>query len=315
MPERFDPAALRAQLERVGPVVDAHHHLWDLEANRYPWLQDAPVRMHFGDYAAIRRSYLPDDLRRDAGPVRLLATVHVEAHWRGGDSSEGETAWLDVQARTCGLPDAIVGHADLTEPDVAPVLDAHCAFGRFRGVRMMTRRAVEPSGAALLDDPGFRRGFALLGPRGLSFDLQAPPETMEAAARLTADFPETTVILTHAGLPLDRSAAGLAAWRRGLAQLAACENVVAKLSGLPMSDPAWTPESLAPMVRALLEAFGPDRVMFGSNFPVDGMFSDYPALVAGYAAALHDDELEPVFRATAARIYRLTLPEPERLTT
>ncbi|WP_336055543.1 amidohydrolase family protein [Nitratireductor sp. CH_MIT9313-5] len=296
-------------LLQIGPVVDAHHHFWDLEKNHYPWLQEAPVKAHFGDYGAIRRSYLPADLRKDAGAIDLLATVHVEAHWRGGREPEGETAWLGGLARDCGFPGAIVGFCDLLSANCDEVLARHQQHSRLRGIRMLTQRPGNPSGSALMRDTRFREGLKKVAAAGLSFDLQTTAQTMPAAVELVQDLPELSFALTHAGLPLDRSEAGLAAWRRGIAALSACSNVTAKLSGLPMCDWRWSVGSLRPFVLHLLESFGPERVMFGSNFPVDGLFSSYTDLLTAYAQIVlegcGEKALSPVFRDTALRFYRI----------
>ncbi|WDR03939.1 amidohydrolase family protein [Devosia algicola] len=300
-------------IARIGPLVDSHHHLWDLDANRYPWLQDRLVDAHFGDYEAIRRSYCGPDYLADLGPIRLLASVHIEAHWDGFNDSAGETAWLDQHADRHGVPSAIVGYADLTDKGVETTLDTHMRSPRFRGVRVMTGRATAPSGAALLADDGFRRGMSAVMERGLSFDLQAPQPIMAAAADMADAFPDLSIILTHAGLPLDRSASGVDAWRRGIRALAKRHNVTAKLSGLPMTDWRWSIASLRPFVEFLLMCFGADRVMFGSNFPVDGLFSSYPKLLAGYGQIVGeqgDAALDAVFRKTAARVYRLDISDP-----
>jgi predicted TIM-barrel fold metal-dependent hydrolase len=135
---------------------------------------------------------------------------------------------------------------------VAGTLEAHCASANVRGIRMLTRRPGElrtsDPGGSLMGEPAWRRGFARLGALGLSFDLQAPLPFMAEAARLAADFPDTPIVLTHAGLPLDRSAEGFRAWRRGMRSLAERPNVWVKVSGLPMTDWHWTVETLRPLV-------------------------------------------------------------------
>lgn len=303
---RFEPGESGEILRALGPIVDAHHHFWDLEVNSYPWLQGQPIATHYGDYSAIRRSYLPNNFEADRDLVALSGSVHVEAHWQDFVDPAGETEWLTELADRAQLPSAIVGHADLLADDLSAVLDRHQHSPLFRGVRMMSFRKQAPSGAALLEHPDFRRGLARLTVRGLSFDLQATPAMMPAAARLADAVPGQSLVLTHAGLPLDRSDDGMQLWRCGIAALAQRANVAVKLSGLPMADPDWTPQSLRPFALHLLEQFGAERVLFGSNFPVDGLFSTYSDLVAGYAWALEGTGvLDAVFRQNAARIYRL----------
>jgi predicted TIM-barrel fold metal-dependent hydrolase len=297
------------------PTIDAHHHLWDLEANRYPWLTGPPVAAHFGPYERIRKSYRIEDYLRDIRSQQVVRSVHVEAGCDPADPVR-ETRWLQAVADHHGYPHAIVARADLTAPDVQAVLEAHRASPNVRGIRMMARPpgqlGREPPGQdpgrSVLNEPAFRRGFRVLGALALSFDLQAPVPLMAEAAALAADFPDIALVLTHAGLPLDRSAEGLAAWRKGMRLLAERPNVAVKVSGLPMTDWRWTVESLRPIVLETIEIFGIDRAMFGSNFPVDGLYSDYDTLVHAYrtvVAAFTPDEQRKLFHDNAARFYRL----------
>jgi predicted TIM-barrel fold metal-dependent hydrolase len=293
------------------PTVDSHHHLWDLQRLRYPWLTGPPVRGHFGPYEKIRRDYRIEDFLADVRNQQVVKSVHIEA---GADPADAvrETRWLQSVADRHGFPHGIVAHANLTADDVAATLEAHCASMNVRGIRMLTRRPGElradDRGGSLMAEPAWRRGFARLGPLGLSFDLQAPPPFMAEAAALAADFPDTMIALTHAGLPIDRSADGLDAWRRGMRRLAERPNVWVKVSGLPMTDWRWTVESLRPLVLETLDVFGVGRAMFGSNFPVDGLYSDYDTLVDAYrtiAAGFSPEERRALFHDNAQRFYRL----------
>lgn len=295
------------------PLVDAHHHLWDLRANpRYPWLVGPPVAMHYGDYGAIRKDYRVEDFRADSAGSGLVKSIHCEAGWDRGDP-EGETRWLQETAEREGLPSGLVVFCEIDAPDVDRRLDAHLVHSRVRGVRQMffspadlLRGAAEP--AARFDAPEWRRGFARLAERGLAFDLQAPPQAMDAASRLARDFPDTQIVLTHLGLPLDRSPDGQARWLAGMRTLAACPNVAVKISGLPMADRHWTAGSIRPWVTRAVDLFGPGRLMIGSNFPVDGLHASYRELIAAYRAAIADlsiGEQHEVLHGTAERVYRI----------
>jgi predicted TIM-barrel fold metal-dependent hydrolase len=293
-------------------IIDSHHHLWALGQGHYPWLEHAPITAHFGDYGAIRRDYLPADYRADTAGFDVVKSVHIQAEWDERDPV-AETRWVQGQADAHGLPHAIVAFADLRSPRVAAMLDAHMQSPLLRGVRMLLRKPNQLAGdpgvkTTLLDDPDWRRGFALLGPRRLAYDLQAPPPLMQDAARLAADFPDTTIVLTHCGLPLDKSPDAMAAWRAGVTALARCPNVVAKISGLGMVDRALRPEAVRPIVRHLLDSFGPQRCLYGSNFPVDKLMGSY-ARNLGLARELVTEwdagAERAVFHDTASRVYRL----------
>jgi predicted TIM-barrel fold metal-dependent hydrolase len=295
-------------------TIDAHHHLWDLSALRYPWLLDPEGEGIFGSYDAIRRDYPLAEYHADGARQNVVKSVHVQAEADPADPV-AETRWLQSLADkpgSGGFPHAIVAFADLLADDVDRVLAAHCAFPNVRGIRQILNwhpdRRLSYTTSDLTEDPRFERGFARLAAHGLSFDLQCYAPQMERAAGLAQRHPETRVILNHAGMPVERDAAGVARWRAGLRALAACPNVAVKISGLGMCDPKWTPESLRPFVRDALDIFGTERAMFASNFPVDKLFSSFDRLYDAFHALTADlsrDERRRVFHDNAARWYRL----------
>ncbi len=296
-----------------GAVIDAHQHFWDLDRNPYPWLQDPePIPFRYGDYSALRRNYLPADYERDIAPYRIVKSVHVEAEWDRADPV-AETRWLEALAAREGRPTACVAHAALDRPDVADVLERQAAHAMVRGIRHKPASAATPAEArrgapGSMDDPAWRRGYALLSRHGLSFDLQTAWWHMDAAAALAADFPETTIIINHTGLPSDRSPEGLAAWRRALEPVAAAPNVALKISGLGQPGRPWTVEANAPVIRDAIAIFGVDRCLFASNYPVDSLVASYGTILRGFLAAIADRpdaEQRKLLHDNAERIYRL----------
>ncbi len=288
-------------------VIDGHHHLWDLRAVAYPWLMARGVRRFFGDPTPIQQDYLPADFRRDHDGIDVAGSVHVQVG-AAPEASVAETAWLNAQADETGLPTAIVAFADLTGPGLLATLDAHAAAAprRLRGIRqIVSRHPSEDQGPDLLSSPAFVAGLQTLAARGLSFDLQLSAPMLERAADTLAAAPDLTVALCHAGSPWDQSASGLAAWRRGLVAMARRPGVVCKLSGLGMFNPAWTPAALAPIVEGVLEAFGPERVLWGSNFPVDRLYRSYRAVFEAVWTLTPEACRPAVFAGTAERFYRL----------
>jgi predicted TIM-barrel fold metal-dependent hydrolase len=296
------------------PIVDAHQHFWDLTRNYYPWLCDEPpIPFRYGDYSAIRRDYLPDDLRRDSAGLDLRMTVHMEAEWDRA-RPVAETRWLETVNAATGLPTACIGHAEFERADISDVLAAHATSKLMRGIRQKPAAAPSPADAkrgmpGSMDDPVWRDGYALLEKHGLSYDLQTPWWHLAAAADLAADFPRTTVIINHTGLPVDRSPEGLAAWRAALERAAARSNVAIKISGLGRRGLPWTVEANGPIIRDTIAIFGADRCMFASNYPVDSLAGSYRDIFAGFFAAVADrseaDRLK-LFHDNAVRIYRLT---------
>jgi len=283
------------------PIVDAHQHFWDPAANPYPWLTTAPIAdFRYGDYSALRRPYLPDDYRRDTARHEVVMTVHVEAEWDRGDEV-GETRWLAALRAAHGLPTVAVAHARLEDGAAGEVLAGHAAFDFVRGIRQ------KPAPGQMLD-PRWRRGFALLERHGLSFDLQAPVDLLAEAADLARAFPCTTIVVNHAGLPAERSAAGLRGWRKALETVAAEPNVALKISGLGRPDHSWPMDDNARLVREAVAILGVGRCMFASNFPVDSLCAAYDTVVATFArgiADLPEADRRALWHDNAVRIYRI----------
>jgi predicted TIM-barrel fold metal-dependent hydrolase len=299
--------------ETLIPIIDAHQHFWDLDRNYYPWLCDAdPIPFRYGDYAALRQNYLPPDYRRDSIGFRVVKTVHMEAEWDRADPV-AETRWIETVHGEYGLPTACIGHAALDRADVADVLAGHALSPLVRGVRHKPAAANDPREArrgapGSMDDPRWRAGFALLEPHGLSYDLQTPWWHLDAAADLAADFPATTIVINHTGLPVDRSAEGLAGWRRALEMAAAKPNVAIKISGLGRRGQLWTLEANAPVIRDAIAIFGVDRCMFASNYPVDRLAGSFDTIYRGFFAAVAEctrNKQLQLFHDNALRIYRL----------
>lgn len=287
--------------------IDAHHHLWDLSAVHYPWLMEAGATRFFGDPAPIRRDFLLRDLRADAGPRGIGASVHIQV---GAQDPVAEAEW--IQSVADENPDwemAQVVFCDLTAPDLDARLAHFNTLSTVRGVRQIIGRAPGEDMAsgtnALLDDPRFLDGLRQLPGYGLSFDLQLLPELMDRAAAVFAEAPDTGVALCHAGSPHDRSEKGLLRWAEALRCLSRQPHITCKLSGLGMFDHDWTTPGIAPIVDTCLDQFGPGRCMFGSNFPVDSLSSGYGDLIDAYEALIPDSHHGTVFSETAARFYRM----------
>lgn len=181
-----------------------------------------------------------------------------------------------------------------------------------RGVRQIVCWHENPlksyTGRDLLRDPAWTAGLAKLARRDLSFDLQLYPSQMATAAILAARNPDLTMIVNHAGLPTDRDAAGMERWRKGLRLLAAQPQVSIKISGLGITDRAWTLESLHPVVLECIEIFGIERAMFASDFPVERVHGSFDAFFSAFDAITADfsvDERERLFAANAEAIYRI----------
>jgi predicted TIM-barrel fold metal-dependent hydrolase len=288
-------------------MIDAHHHLWDLSAVHYPWLEATGVTRFFGDPTPIQRDYLVDEFSRDAGAEGFTGSVHIQV---GAADGLAEAKWVQhIAEENPDWPLAQVVFCDLASPDLSTQLDAFEALSTVRGVRQIIGRAPGEDAATgtndLLQSPAFLAGLTEVGRRGLSFDLQLIPELMAATANILEAAPDTKVALCHAGSPHDRSSQGLDSWAQNLRHLSTLPQVVCKLSGLGMFDHRWTNQTIAPFIDTCLDQFGPERCMFGSNFPVDSLYSDYATLAAAHRQIVPETSHAAIFGGTAATFYNL----------
>jgi predicted TIM-barrel fold metal-dependent hydrolase len=291
-------------------IVDSHFHVW--RQADLPWLTGPMQPRIFGPYEAIRRDYPMAEYLADTAGQGLVKAVYVQANW-ASEAAEAEAQFIEDTALATGWPHATVAWADLTVPDVRPALDRLMRFPRLRGIRQqfhyhdnpLYRFAARPD---LCDDPLVQKNCARLADYGLTFDLQVFALQMEGAARLAAACTNTTFVLQHAGMLEDLTSAGRAAWGRGMDLLAACPNVNVKLSGFGTFVRRVDPELIAWLWRETLARFGAARCLWGSNFPIEKLWTDYPALLAAHKAAaepLTAAESAAVFHDNACRVYRL----------
>jgi predicted TIM-barrel fold metal-dependent hydrolase len=292
------------------PIVDGHHHIWrqvDL-----PWLVGPMQPRIFGPYEPIRRDYSIDEYRADIAGSDVVKSVYVQTNWPR-ERFDDEAAWVQKTAQVTGWPHAIVAYADFSEPDVRPQLDRLARYPLVRGLRMQLHWHDNPlyrfaSRADLAADPVIRRNIRHLSDYGWSFDLQVFATQMVAAAELAEDCPKITFVLQHAGMLEDLSREGRAEWRAGMVRLAACPNVVSKLSGLGTFLHRNDPAHIAEVMRETVRIFGAERCLFGSNFPIEKLWTSYGVLVDAYrkaASPLAETEQRAFLHDTATMVYRI----------
>jgi predicted TIM-barrel fold metal-dependent hydrolase len=290
------------------PIVDAHHHFWDLRRNHHPWLCDAkPIAFRYGDYTALRRNYLQADYLTDTADFEVQGTVYVETEWDPADP-RGEMAYVSELRAATGLPTVAVAHTRLDSPEAADLLNWQAGFSFVRSIRHKPRAHPTPGGMGPggMADAAWRAGFSRLAPLGLRFDLQTPWWHMQEAVDLAHTFADTQIIINHAGLPADRSAEGLRAWRSAMAAVAQCPNVSVKISGIGVPGRLWTPQANREIVLGLIDLFGVPRCMFASNFPVDGLCGRFDEIYRGFETLVADfstDEQDALFRRNAIVTY------------
>jgi len=291
-------------------IIDAHHHIW--RRKDLPWLLGPMQPRIFGPYEAIRRDYPMSEYLTEIANWGVAKSVYVQVNW-APNWFEDEVAWVSRVAAETGWPQAIVGYADFTQADVRPQLDRLRKYPLVRGLRQQIHWHRNPlyrfaSRPDLATDPTFQRNIAQLADYDWSFELQVFAPQMEGAASLAAACPEVTFVLQHAGMLEDLSRQGQAQWRDGMKRLADQPNVTVRLSGLGTFIHRNDPEHIAAVVKATVKMFGAERCMFGSNFPIEKLWTSYGELVEAHLKAtsrMSKEERDQIFHATAARIYRL----------
>lgn len=296
-------------------IIDAHHHFWDLDQNYLPWLRDEPpIPFRYGDYSALKRNFMPADYRALTGRFDVIGSVYIEAEF-DPNAPLAETAWVAEVKEEHGLPSVMVAQAWLDRGDAPDLLSAYGQDPLVRGIRHKPASAPDPRDArrgapGSMDDPRWRDGYSLLEPNGLSFDLQTPFWHLDAAYELAKDFPDTRIIVNHTGLPADRSDDGLKQWRKALSLIADAPNAALKISGIGLPGRPWTVEDNEPVVLDAISIFGSDRIMFASNFPVDGLTASFETIFSGFdriTAGFSDENRAAMFCENARRIYRMEI--------
>lgn len=302
---RADYKSILSALPAGFKFVDAHHHFWDLSRPGYSWLKEnRDMEKYLGPYDSIcNTNFLSNDLKTEANKVNLIKSVHIETQ-DVADPVE-ETAWLQKMSDNDpdGFPHAIIGAMDLCKPNFDEMLDRHCKFNNFRGIRALIFR--DPSFSY---SDAFITGLKGLAHRGLILETDADWQHMPMYGSFAKSLPDLKIVLNHCGFPKYRTDAYFQAWKSAIGEFSKNENVFCKISGLGMTDHNWTLESIRPWVDTCLEAFGPQRCMFATNWPVDSLFSSYEELVRSYFHLVRDlsvQEHDQLFKSNAERIYEI----------
>ncbi|MCY0930714.1 amidohydrolase family protein [Streptomyces sp. H27-H1] len=286
-----------------GPgIVDAHHHVWDLSVRDQDWITGPEL-------APLRRDFSLADLTPQARAAGVAATVLVQTVTAAEETPE----FLAVAERS-DLVAGVVGWTDLTAPDVADTLAglrAGPGGAHLVGMRHQVQGEPDPH---WLVRPEVLRGLTAIAEAGLAYDLVVKPHQLAAAALAAQRLPGLTFVLDHLGKPPIASGE-LAPWAERIRHLAALPNTVCKLSGMVTEADwaSWTVDDLRPYADTVLDAFGPGRLMFGSDWPVCRLAATYAEVVAAagdVTAGLSPAERRDVFTGTAVRTYGLTLTAP-----
>ena len=284
--------------------VDSHVHYYDMQHPELVYGHWQPGVPHHTLGWQIKklaeRNYIAEDYIAETRNANVTKSVHVQAAI-GSPDPVTETEWLQEAAERTGFPHGIVAHADLRDPGVGAVLERHCQSPHMRGIR-------DFSYGDYLVEPDYHRGFALFEQFNLVSSMPAQWQDMEKVRDLAHKFPNITIVVDHTGMPDERTDEYFEQWKRGVAVAASCDNIRWKISGLGMGDHDWTVESIRPYVLTSIETVGVERCFFGTNWPVDWLWSTYDEVIDAYTAIVADfsrDEQIRLFSGTAEEIYRI----------
>ncbi len=277
--------------------VDSHHHLWHYTPEAYGWIDDS--------MRVLRRDFLPPDLALETSATQIDATIAVQA-WQTLE----ETHWLLSLAAESPLIHGVVGWAPIASKDFPTILDQLTGNPLLKGLRHVVQ--AEPDG--FLDAPAFNRGIESLLSTGLVYDILIFARQLAEATRFVDRHPAQSFVLDHVAKP-DIKHDSFATWHAAIRELARRQNVTCKLSGMVTEADfhTWSPAQLQPYFDTVLEAFGPERLMFGSDWPVLTVACGYARWVEtvdAWLAPLSHKERAAIQGETAARIYSLSAEQP-----
>ena len=272
--------------------IDAHHHLWRYSAQEYGWIDNS--------MEVLRRDYLPSELAAHCAAARVDGAIVVQAR-----QTIEETEWLLSLADECPVLQGVVGWASIAADDFSTTLERLRNRVLLKGLRHVVQ--AEPEG--FLDGVDFNRGIATLKGTGLVYDILIRAQQLPEATRFVDRHPEQSFVLDHLAKPAIAKGE-MSPWLEEIRELALRPNVSCKLSGMVTEAnwESWTADTLKPYFKVVLEAFGPNRLMAGSDWPVLNVASSYEQwwqTLDGWLAPLSEDERRKIEGGTAARVYGL----------
>jgi len=273
--------------------VDAHQHFWIYRPEEYGWIDES--------MSTLRRDFLPEDLKPELASGGFSGSIAVQAR-----QSLEETRWLLELAERSSSILAVVGWVDLQSPEVRSQLKEFARNPKLVGVRHVVQS--EPDDHFLLR-PNFLRGISVLEEFDLAYDILIYPQHLAAAAEFVEQFPRQRFVLDHLAKPAIKTGE-IDSWAQGIRGLAAFRNVFCKLSGLVTEADwqHWTPEQIAPYLDVVVEAFGADRLMIGSDWPVclvAGSYARTVGVVKDYVLKHKAEWRDAIFGGNAQRFWRL----------
>jgi len=276
------------------------------------WLNGRPQPRIFGNYEKIRRDYLIREFIDDVTPSEVVGSVYIQVNWPEG-REVFEAEWVQEIALDFGWPNALIGYVNFASDGCAKTLKKMARLPLMRGIRQQLHWHKNPlykfaNRPDIMMEKQWRTNFSLLQDYDWLFELQIFPSQMKDAARFASDFIRIPMVLQHCGMPEDTSVIGIENWLEGMKQLADQPNVHCKLSGLGTFIHENSNDFIRDIVEQCLELFGPRRCIFGSNFPIEKIWTSYSDLINGYKKALNNlsqQEQNLVFYSNAKELYKL----------
>jgi len=297
-------------MSKVISWIDAHHHLWDLDAVHYPWLAAKGEKRFFGQPDPIRKNYLVKDFSCDH-QHKISQSVHVQV---GASNSLKETELIhrlsqSGQSDAVSFPSAAVVAVDMRQPSIEQQITPHLSYNITRGARDIIGKSPEENKSlpAFIPDV-WLNNWQYLASKSLSFDLQLTSEQYQMVLKTLERVPEVKVAICHFASPWDQSDLGFDYWKKQMQAFAELPNCYMKLSGFSMFKHTFDSESFKRYAHAAINIFGPQRCMFGSNFPVDKLYISYADLLAQWheiIAIYNIDEANYLASKTASNFYQL----------
>lgn len=293
-------------------AIDAHHHIWRLQD--LAWLNGPTQPRIFGNYDNIKQDYLAEDFIADVKPEGVVGSVYIQVNWPAGQEVE-EARWVQEVTDALNWPCAIIGYVDFGTETCAETLKALSQYPALRGIRQQLHWHENPlykfaSEPDVMMNADWQRNFALLQEYDWSFELQVFASQMKHAAEFAEKFSGTPMILQHCGMPEDSSSEGMALWLDGMKRLADVSNIYCKFSGLGTFIHENSESFIGEITGQCLELFGAERCIFGSNYPIEKIWTPYRNIIQAYRKnlwGLPQVEQDLIFFANAQSVYKLEL--------
>ena len=288
------------------PIIDTHIHLWDLKHPelKWVWLDRDAIHPILGNIDAIKSvAFTLNDLWSEARFSGISGFVHVQAAI-GSPNPVTETIWLTEMAKTGPVPMTIIGDCALGQSSAISQLEQHMQSKLFVGIRDFN---AEPMLAKKEINDTYEKSLKFMADNNLIFDLDCEWMNMDEALKLAQRHPNLQIVLEHIGFPRKRDDEYFKNWSAAVKRLATAPNVTMKLSGLPMTDPRGSKESMRKWAETSFESFGPDRTVLGSNWPVDRLYLSYATIIEfmrEYISKLSDSEQDKICSLNAKKLYR-----------